>query len=49
MHEKYNSTSGQYRSWELFERCSKSHFPNMDNSTYYNYNLNFALCMPKDY
>ena len=34
---------------ELFERCNKSHFPNIDNITYYKSRLNFALCMPIDY
>ena len=34
---------------EYFERCNKSHFPNIDNATYHSNNLNLALCMPIDY
>ena len=42
-------TNKNFTDFELFERCNKSHFPNIDNSTYYYNKLDKALCMPIDY
>ena len=35
-HEKSNISFNNYSLTELFERCNKSHFPKIDNNTYYN-------------
>ena len=37
MHVNYNKTNGKvnYTEFELFERCTKSHFPNIDHATYH--------------
>ena len=44
-----NETNAIKSKFEYFERCSKSHFPNIDNKTYYENRLDMALCMSLDY
>ena len=36
-HDNYNKSNAKNNAteFELFERCNKSHFPNIDNNTYY--------------